>query len=1444
MNKYLKLFIFSVFCCLGYQNAIGQCTSDISATTYINYNDTFNGAPCDDGTGACPFNELTALEIWAQQGYIVDSIVAGVTYTVSACNSAAGAGMGAQTWPLEFTIYNASDGVDAFGLNFGSTCELTFTATESGTYVIGVYEAGACGTSTNTTGAASNNGYIAMTCDGTAPACPVLPPPSPCYAGDIIAGFDTLTVCPEETFTFDVLNDTLTSGGYTIGFSDTYQGNGITQTGMGGIAGGFSLTGVGSLPYVGNETLNGLIGPGSQNPGLDVLTGTWYLFGIALDEGGATCSVTSTAIAVTFLTAGDFACQGTTPACDANPDAPTSAPVCGDTDPYSINFGGACAVDSNVEQGNQGGFSIFYETDGAGAFVDAGVGGTVYTTGDEILANLNSAAAGEVTFFGAFGDCSGVDAAITFTQPDTASFTLDVYIVPVEASAGGTVLVIDGDCPIAVVTVTVNPDTPLVVSTAGSCDTDGTAVVGYDLDDDGATGAPDGDLGDAGDIVITTLTAASEDLSPFPCGGAGSSATATLTAAELEGLLGVAAGSGCYADISVTADCPAEACPPCDVTPAVLSAPNEACNDGSTGPASLSEDTAGTGGITEYVVTDADGSVTGTADVIISVGSFQEAEDAVAALGAGATVCVTAMTYDQPGLDGIVADLNTCTGGLAGLLLGLPDTGNTFEIIFEAIVAFNDPDPTGLTIATVEALIGGGGGGPGLGGEADLSALLPNLTCPVAPFCYRLSNTVCAVGGDACPIDPCEGATATACDDGDPCTTGDMETLAADGSVCVPCAGTVDTSSCDAACSTTQACDDGDPCTTGDMETVAADGSVCVPCAGTVDASSCDVACSTTQACDDGDPCTTGDMETVAADGSVCVPCAGTVDASSCDAACSTTQACDDGDPCTTGDMETLAADGSVCVPCAGTVDASSCDAACSTTQACDDGDPCTTGDMETVAADGSVCVPCAGTVDASSCGAACSTTQACDDGDANTVNDMETVAADGSICVPCAGTATNCDTDPTTTQACDDGNPCTINDMETVLNSDGSVCVPCAGTVDASSCDAACSTTQACDDGDPCTTGETETLAADGSVCVPCGGGTAVTDCNCTNTVQACDDGDPCTLNDMETVADNGDVCVPCTGEADPACDFDCPAEMANFGDTCDDGDPTTVNDVIQSDCSCAGVTVPGCTDATACNFDTAATVDDNSCVFATGCDECDGMGGVTDNPEAGDACDDGDALTINDTIQADCSCVGTSVTPVSLGLADPCNCDEGIDLDGDGTNDLAQETITIVPGMAPYSATSVSGLVDASGNALDAAGIDALINGTTIVAYVPADGASTYSLTIEDANGTSAGISGGPCTACAPTPVLGCTNPAACNFDAAANTDDGTCEVPGDSCNDGNPLTVNDALDADCICVGDPTGEPIPTVGEWGLIILALILLNLGVLYIRQTEIKIVSE
>ena len=52
----------------------------------------------------------------------------------------------------------------------------------------------------------------------------------------------------------------------------------------------------------------------------------------------------------------------------------------------------------------------------------------------------------------------------------------------------------------------------------------------------------------------------------------------------------------------------------------------------------------------------------------------------------------------------------------------------------------------------------------------------------------------------------------------------------------------------------------------------------------------------------------------------------------------------------------------------------------------------------------------------------------------------------------------------------------------------------------------------------------------------------------------------------------------------------------------------------------------------------------------------------------------------------------------------------------------------------------------------------------------------------------------------------VPGCMDDAACNFDPEATVDDLTCTYPGDPCDDGDPMTVFDVLDANCDCSGTP--------------------------------------
>ena len=70
-------------------------------------------------------------------------------------------------------------------------------------------------------------------------------------------------------------------------------------------------------------------------------------------------------------------------------------------------------------------------------------------------------------------------------------------------------------------------------------------------------------------------------------------------------------------------------------------------------------------------------------------------------------------------------------------------------------------------------------------------------------------------------------------------------------------------------------------------------------------------------------------------------------------------------------------------------------------------------------------------------------------------------------------------------------------------------------------------------------------------------------------------------------------------------------------------DCDGNCLNDA-DGDGVCDELEVAGCTNLDACNYDELATDDDGSCILI------------------GDACDDGDENTINDTIDENCECVG----------------------------------------------------------------------------------------------------------------------------------------------------------------------------------------------------------
>ena len=54
-------------------------------------------------------------------------------------------------------------------------------------------------------------------------------------------------------------------------------------------------------------------------------------------------------------------------------------------------------------------------------------------------------------------------------------------------------------------------------------------------------------------------------------------------------------------------------------------------------------------------------------------------------------------------------------------------------------------------------------------------------------------------------------------------------------------------------------------------------------------------------------------------------------------------------------------------------------------------------------------------------------------------------------------------------------------------------------------------------------------------------------------------------------------------------------------------------------------------------------------------------------------------------------------------------------------------------------------------------------------------------------------------------PYPLFGCTRTNACNYSILANEEDGSCFFPGDACDDGDDNTTNDVFSDDCGCSGE---------------------------------------
>ncbi|MCB9290593.1 MAG: metallophosphoesterase [Lewinellaceae bacterium] len=215
------------------------------------------------------------------------------------------------------------------------------------------------------------------------------------------------------------------------------------------------------------------------------------------------------------------------------------------------------------------------------------------------------------------------------------------------------------------------------------------------------------------------------------------------------------------------------------------------------------------------------------------------------------------------------------------------------------------------------------------------------------------------------------------------------------------------------------------------------------------------------------------------------------------------------------------------------------------------------------------------------------------------------------------------------------------------------------------------------------------------------------------------------------------------CIEYSTAAINFDCPNIPANIGAPCDDGDNTTLNDQIDSNCNCTGM-------PTACTG--IGDADGDGICADVDCDDMDAS--IAHQP--GDACDDGNPATINDVYDSNCNCQGTFNDCSGIGDMDGDGICSDVDCDDTDPNNTSRPGDSCDDG----NTTTVDDVLDANCNCV---------------------GTPTGCTGIGDADGD------GVCS----------------DMDCDDNDPNNTTK-PGDPCDDGNPNTSGETIQADCSCGG----------------------------------------
>ena len=425
-------------------------------------------------------------------------------------------------------------------------------------------------------------------------------------------------------------------------------------------------------------------------------------------------------------------------------------------------------------------------------------------------------------------------------------------------------------------------------------------------------------------------------------------------------------------------------------------------------------------------------------------------------------------------------------------------------------------------------------------------------------------------------------------------------------------------------------------------------------------------------------------------------------------------------------------------------------------------------------------------------CGGSCSTDAdndgICDDADnctntsACNYNDSANEACDLSSCAGC-----------TVTTACNYDSSATISTATCVYANTGD-CESCSGEQDGSGtivdgdsdndgvCDAdevsGCTSTSACNYSSAATDDDGSCASLDAlGVC----GGSCSTDADndgICDDVDNCTDTSACNYNDSANEACESTSCAGCT--VDSACNYDSSATIsldvctyATGCDTCSgaqDGSGTIVDGDTDNDGVCNANEVQGCTDNTQCNFNPLATDDDGTCLAdIQGCtieSDC------NYNPAA---CTHLHSMC-SPASGGSTACSGGNVggNPPPVGMLSTCENEFACNYQEEGACEF----------------TSCVGCMNTDGCDYD---VNNLYPALCDYSCYGCTNASADNYDSED----PATIDDGSCI------ISGCTTIGACNYDAAANNDDGSCEVTScvgcgtpSACNYDSSVTLNEPI------------------------------------------------